>query len=257
MKRIILVCNVIVCAFLVYACSKSDAPIVEKEETTTPTISIPTSSETKAIYSNTNFGVFKGVIVGSTGIIRFYINNGDNQVKCYISIDDQKDTLTTSAKLTLSEPIVKASFVGKFSSATLSCDERGNTVEISDIKINGHSNLDAYVVHENANSQVFCYEGNLNGSASGSFNCIVFGSNNQDTIFALSKLKNDTIYNGSGIRYRNGSNDTAYVDIQNPNWQLTNVYQLYSTKCIITTDSLKGTWSGILGNGTITGVRTY
>lgn len=252
MKKVIAIYSVLYGIFIL-GCSKSAAPIAQQDET----ISIPTSTETKPEYNQTNFGVFKGVIVGSTGIIRFYINNGNNDVKCYITIDNIKDTLTTTAKFTLSEPIVKAHFVGKFSSVTLSCDERGNTVDISDLKINGHSNLQAYVVHENTSSQVFCYEGNLNGSASGSFNCIVFGSNNQDTIFALSKLKNDTIYNGSGIRLRDGSNDTAYVDILNPNWQLTNNYQLYRTKCIITTDSIKGTWSGLLGSGTIVGVRTY
>jgi len=60
---------------ILFACNKSDT------DNNGNNVGLSTSPETKPQYNNTVFGVYKGVIIGSSGTIIFKINNGDNVVK--------------------------------------------------------------------------------------------------------------------------------------------------------------------------------
>lgn len=211
MKRFTILFSIALTIYLI-SCSKNNTPENKGNNNNT---ALPTKAETKPQYDNTNFGVYKGVIIGSTGIILFYINNEDNVVKCYLTIDNQKDTLTTAAKITLGQPIVNALFTGRISSVTLNADANGNNAALSNIKISGHNNVGSYIIHENSTSQVTCFEGKIEGDLQGTLNMIRFG-NIPDTVYAIMKLHdNDTTYIGFGGN--SYVKDTLYIAFRVPN----------------------------------------
>jgi hypothetical protein len=276
MERVLLF---LFCFVFIYSCQKSNSPkntntttvvkdsssVVTNTDTSkstpysynnSPKWPLATTSETLAQFNHTNFGVYKGVLVGSTGIILFYINNGDSVARCYLTIDNMKDTLTTTQTFTLGQPIVNAQFTGRISSVTFNTDQYGNA-SISNLMIEGHSRLDAYIMHEESTSQIYCYEGTLTGGATtGTFNFIRLGlAPTADTVFAIAKIfKDSSIYKGAFLTL----NDSSSADLQYMQIFDTLQKPSFTTTLSLTKDTLQGTWSsGLYGTGNFTSVRTY
>jgi hypothetical protein len=249
MKKTLFLASALTVIF--FSCSKSDT------EDNNSNVGLPTSPETKQQYDNTTFGVYKGVIIGSSGHIIFRINNGDNIVKGYLSIDNQKDTLTTTETITLGQPLINVLFTGKISSMKISANADGSNASLSNIQINGHNNVTGFILHETSTKQVLCYEGNFTGSAAGIINTTRYGLNNNDTTFFLMKVQsvNDTtLYRGYGWNY----NDSTRGNIFNPGSYLTQ-FQIKG-KFIDgsnNTNTFNGTWTGNYGSGQFTSIRTY
>ncbi len=154
------------------ACKKSDSqPTTEQHPP-----GVPTSAETRPQYDNSSFGVYKGVVIGSSGIIILKVNNGDNTVKGYLTIDNQKDSLTTTETPVAGQPLIDLAFTGKFSSMKLSADTDGSNAQITQLFITGHPNANAIVAHENSNRQVLLYEGRFSGDISGTINLVKVGT---------------------------------------------------------------------------------
>ena len=252
MKKTLFLASALTVIF--FACNKS-----KTENNNTNNTGLPTSPETKPQYDHTTFGVYKGVIVGSSGTIIFRINNGDNIVKGYLTIDNQKDTLTTTTTLTAGQPLVNVLFTGKISSMKVSANADGSNASLSNIQINGHNNVTGFIIHETSTKQVLCYEGTFTGGASGVINATRFGLNNNDTTFLLMKVQsvNDTtLYRGFGGTV----NDTAKVNIYLPGGSYTNpqfrVTGMYNTGNF-NPNTFNGTWTGGYGTGQFTSKRTY
>lgn len=216
--------------------------------TTTPPISVtglPTTPETKPQYNNTSFGVYKGVVVGSTGTIVFRINNGDNIVKGYLSIDDVEDTLSTTQTLVPGEAIADVLFTGRISSMTLSVNADGSNASLSNISIQGHNNVTIFIIHENADKQVLCYEGTYIGSLSGTLNCTRVGANSvADTAYVLAKVNDTLVVQGFGPV----TNNRVNIMLAPP----------FSIQGSFSGDIFSGTWSWTnIGTGTFSCTRTF
>src|SRR5688572_26069303 len=169
MKRVLLSATLLLLVFL-FSCSKNN-------ETSNPSTS--NNSQAKAAYDNNSFGVYKGVTVGSTGIVKLVINNGDNLVRAYITIDEHtKDTLTSTASFTNGQAITNASFIGRISTMMFSVNANGSHPNILNITIQGHSNVIGLILKETSTQVVRCYEGTYTGhntggdGVSGTFNCV-------------------------------------------------------------------------------------
>lgn len=220
--------------------------------------SLPSSPETKPQYDNTSFGVYKGIIVGSSGYIIFRINNGDNIVKGYLVIDNQKDTLTTTANITLGQSLINVPFVGKISSMNVSANSDGSNASLSNIRINGHNNVTGFIIHEASTKQIMCYEGTFTGTQSGIINVTRAGLTVNDTTYFLAKVQNnidDTLYFGKGgcDHY----SDTVRASLFGINYyraQFEPVVGFYNDN----TKTFSGTWkSQVYGNGEFVTHRTY
>ena len=133
-----------------------------------------TSTETTTEYDNSNFGLYKGVLAGSSGTIRIEIKNGDNNVQAVIVMDGKTDILTSTAQFTAGQAITGAQFTGAFSSFTFSVDADGGNPTIVTIAIEGHDKVVATVEKEKSNDVAVCYEGTSVGGNdhSGVFNVV-------------------------------------------------------------------------------------
>jgi hypothetical protein len=204
---------------------------------------------TKPQYNNTSFGVYKGVVAGSTGFIVFTINNGDNVIKGYLTIDNTKDTLTTAQTLAAGQPIVNVRFTGRISSMTLSANADGSNARLTNIQISGHSNPAIFVIHENSTKQIYLYEGTFNGVSSGVFNCARAGTNNGDTAYVLARFYGDTTLNGLGQVINSSTTINLYRDTA----------VMFVAQGSFSADSFNGTlsWGTGSGGGTFTCTRSY
>lgn len=190
-----LFCITLVLTIIIFACKKLS--------TNQPGDGLPQSAETKPQYNNTSFGVYKGVIIGSTGTIVLKINNGDTIVKAYLSIDNVKDTLSTTQQLTSGQPITNLLFTGRISSMTFSANADGSNAKLNNLNIAGHPNAIALLIHENSTQQIMCYEGAFNGGLTGNVCFIKFGPNNNNNtpiLKYISRISNDPLFSmGDGI----------------------------------------------------------
>ena len=238
-NKLLLICAL---ALTIYSCGKSQ---------TDKANGLATTAETKSKYNNTSFGVYKGVIVGSSGYIVFRINNGDDVVKGNLKIDGREDELTTTGKLIAGQKISNVLFTGSFSSMKLSADADGRNAHLTDIRIQGHSHVGAYITHENSNVPVMLYEGTFTGNASGMINYTKVGTAPADSIFTLMKMTGDTmLFTGYGY-----NSDQLNLEV----WPYSTTMKFTGTKMPATGEQKsEGSWflEGIKG-GTFTIKRTY
>ena len=232
------------CITILVSCQKSSN---EQDNSNNQNTGLPSSAETKPQYNNTSFGVYKGVIIGSTGTIVFKINNGDNILKGYLAIDNTKDTLSTTQTVIAGQPIVNVHFVGRISSMNLSANADGTNAIVTNISITGHSNVAVLVIHENSTKQIFCYEGTFSGSRSGTINCARVGEGNGDTAYILTKIQDTAAY---FTGYGQVNNNSTSINL-GANLALINQGSFSG-------NNFNGTWTwAYYGTGTFACTRTY
>lgn len=122
-------------------------------------------------------GVYKGIIVGSTGVIRFDIQNGSDIITATMTLDGEEAVLTSTVTVTDGE-VYFAPFTGEFNGSTISvtfqvsADGSGATVVSSDIP--GHPNAVFEVYKETSTSLIEAFEGNYTeGNITGTFNILL------------------------------------------------------------------------------------
>lgn len=138
----------------------------------------PTLSDTpdaKAQYDNSNYGIYKGVFVGSTGTILLNINN-EGILSATLTIDGTTKTYTTTETVTEGTTINNLTFTNGSSSFDFSTDATGMFPTVTAINISGHPNARIAVVKEYSDSLVKCYVGTFSGDDSGTFNLIIEGN---------------------------------------------------------------------------------
>ncbi len=121
------------------------------------------STETTAEFDNSNFGLYKGIIAGSSGTIKIEINNGNGEAKATIAIDGGTEELTGPTSLANGQAITNAAFTGATSSFTFSVDADGKNPVINNIVIEGHDNVAVSVIKETSANVAYCYEGTAIG----------------------------------------------------------------------------------------------
>ncbi|TBX69575.1 hypothetical protein EZL74_06780 [Flavobacterium silvisoli] len=134
--------------------------------------SISNTPEAKSQYDNSNFGIYKGVFVGSSGTVNINVNN-DGSIVAILVIDGTTFTYTTTESVTLNSVINGLTFTNGSSSFDFNVDASGNSATITNIVISGHPNANMYVVKEFSDALVKCYTGSFSGDDSGVFNLIV------------------------------------------------------------------------------------
>lgn len=162
------------------ACKKEEE---SKEEPQTPLApyvcsSCATAPEALAEYDNSGKGIYKGVVIGSSGTIKFNLMNGTNELIATLVLDG--DTIVLNSSITVEEgQTIIAPFNGLYNGEEVSivfqvsADGSNATVLTADIP--GHGNAQFTVVKEISTALVEAFEGTYSKSnnETGTFNIVL------------------------------------------------------------------------------------
>ncbi len=145
------------------SCSKDDS------NSSTPLTSTP---DAKAEFDTSNYGIYKGVFVGSSGIVTININNAGT-ISATLVIDGTSYTYTTTEAVTAGSTISNLTFTNGSSSFDFNVSGNGGFPEITNVNIVGHPNATIELIKEYSDAIAKCYEGTYTRDASGVFNLII------------------------------------------------------------------------------------
>lgn len=156
------------------ACKKSDSTAVTLYTCTT----CKTTPDAKAANDGSSKGIYKGVMIGSSGTIMFDIANNGSTITAVMVVDGITVNLTANITWVAGQPYV-APFTGTLSgsavSITFSIGALGQTPTIVSSNIPGHPNATFTIIKETSNSLVECFEGTYSTTRpeTGIFNLIL------------------------------------------------------------------------------------
>ena len=136
------------------------------------------SPDALAENNNTSKGVYKGIMVGSTGTISLNIQNGTNNITATMVIDGVSVALTSTAVVIAGEVFV-APFTGVYNgspvSITFQVAANGTTPTMISSDIPGHPNAVFTLLKETSTSLVEAFEGTYSKTdgESGIFNIVL------------------------------------------------------------------------------------
>jgi hypothetical protein len=157
MKKIITFLALTGCIFFT-ACKKSDDP-------ETPAYTCTTCKTTPdAVVANdaSSKGIYKGVVIGSSGTIMFNIANSAAAITAVMVIDGTTVNLTTTVTWNAGQPYI-ADFTGTLNGTAFSIHfavaGNGTVPSVTSTTIPGHLNASLNVVKETSLGLVECFEG--------------------------------------------------------------------------------------------------
>lgn len=166
---------------------------------------LPALPEAKAEFDNNSGGIIKGVLVGSTGVFKFSLKNGNDSVYCVVQFDDENGRLysTDLSDWTPGEAIANTKFTGKIGATDvvvyLTCNADGTGIQ-TNFEIAGHF-IVATPVKETSQLIVKGYEGTYKTTK------ISDNSTADEGIFNF-VLMNNAIY---GTRYSTMHNESRNI----------------------------------------------
>lgn len=175
----------------------------------TPTYTCATCKSTPdALVANNSSskGIYKGVVIGSTGTIVFDVANNGTLITAVMVLDGTTINLSSTVIWVSGAPYA-ANFTGTLNGAPVtinfSVGVTGSSPTVTASNIPGHPNSTFTVIKETSTTLVECFEGNFNTTLpeSGTFNIImirsagVFGGASRKTGSTISEDFNGTISN--------------------------------------------------------------
>jgi hypothetical protein len=133
---------------------------------------LPETPQAKAAFDNSNFGIYKGVFVGSSGVISVNIKN-DGTISAKLILDGTTYNFTTTGNVIQNQVIVKITFKSGNMSFDFAADADGSNAIISNIEIEGHPLAHIEILKEKSYAIIKCYQGTYSGTDSGVFNVYI------------------------------------------------------------------------------------
>lgn len=182
------------------ACKKSN-------DTATPPaaykcVSCKITPDAVAANNSSSKGIYKGVIIGSTGTIMFDIANNGTAITAVMVIDGVTVNLTSNVTWVAGQAYI-APFTGSLNGATvtinLSVGISGGTPTVTSSNIPGHPDASLNIIKETSSNLVECFEGTFSTTRpeTGVFNMIVLRTLNTWTAVSR-KTGSQTSNTGSG-----------------------------------------------------------
>jgi hypothetical protein len=203
-------------------CKKDDDDNTDNDYTCTTCVS---SAEALPANDNSSAGVYKSVLLGSTGTVKIFIYNGNTNVSATVTFNNKVGTLTTTdlASWSPGQPINNAFFTGTVDGQTVSAyfsvGANGENPTVT-CTIPGHS-VYVQTYKELSGNAVKAFEGSYAGDDSGGLNILLNG-NNFIVIVKSGNLAETSLVNGK-VDFTAGSGTVIKGDF-------------------VTPDHLKGTW---------------
>ena len=227
MKNLVRTILVMILAAAASSCSK---------DTVAPVSTLPTSPEAQSADDSKSGGVYKGTIVGSSGVLKIVLQKGVKEIQMTISGVSKTLTTTSLDTWTSGEIIRNALFTKDDWQVMFNVGAAGIGASVT-MTIPGHASAEAILTKETSKAIVRVFEGTYTGSESGSWNFVIQGG-------ALSGISRST----------GGLTTTSFVGLVNGTVITLDSIQGSGT---ISGDNASGTWVGSSPdiNGTWTGKR--
>lgn len=148
---------------VIIGCSSDSSSDSSPSLTNTPTA--------KAEYDSSNYGIYKGVFIGSTGNVFINIMN-DGNINARLVIDGVTYNFTTTVQVALNQAIDGLTFTSGDMSFTVDVSANGDDISVISSNIPGHLGATFNVIKEYSTDLVRCYEGSYTGTDQGTFNMI-------------------------------------------------------------------------------------
>nr|WP_288834109.1 hypothetical protein [uncultured Flavobacterium sp.] len=164
MKKLLL--SLLACASLL-SCSNDDNDDNNLSNSPTATAS----------YDSKNYGIYKGVFVGSTGTIVINLKNNGSTLSATLVIDG-KTTIFTSQDVVTEDSNTDITFTHNNDYFDFTVNANGTNPTVSNIHISGHPEAAINVGKEESDVQVYCYVGTFieDGITGGTWNLIIYGN---------------------------------------------------------------------------------
>lgn len=198
MKKIIPILSLAGIIFFT-ACKKNDDPAAPAYTCTTCATTPNAIAGNDAISK----GIYKGVVIGSSGTIMFNVANSGAAITAVMVIDGTTVNLTSSVAWVASQPYV-ADFTGTLNAAAVtirfSVAANGSSPTVISSAIPGHLNASLNIVKETSLGLVECFEGTYHSTKpeDGVLSFIVLRSLNSWTGFARANGATSSGTAGSG-----------------------------------------------------------
>lgn len=164
MKKI---CTLLFAIGLLFSCSDDDS-----SNSNTP-ITLATVPLAKAEFDSSNFGIYKGVMIGSSGIITINIKN-DGNLNATLVIDGITSTYNSVGEAALNQPITNLQFTSGANTFDINVSPSGDDISVVSSNIIGHLDATFNIVKEYSTDLVKCYQGTYTGASdNGVFNVII------------------------------------------------------------------------------------
>ncbi|WP_298221198.1 hypothetical protein [Flavobacterium sp.] len=134
--------------------------------------SLATVSSAKQEYDSSNFGIYKGVFIGSSGTVFINIMN-DGNINARLVIDGVTYNFTTTVQVALNQAIDGLVFTSDDMSFTVDVSADGSDISVVSSNIPGHLGATFNIVKEYSSDLVKCYEGTYTGTDQGTFNMVI------------------------------------------------------------------------------------
>ena len=210
--------------------------------------STPILSDTplaKAEYDSSNFGIYKGIFTGSSGIITINIKN-DGSLNATMVLDGTTYTFTTTETVAENQAISSLTFTSGAMSFDFNTDANGDNPIINLIVFPEHPNASFTISKEYSETLVTCYQGTYIGDNQGVFNLILIDGQ----VYGLSKsnsAENETYFLEGILNLETNAISSGTID--------TNIGTFTGT---LSGNTVSGNWSTDAGasTGTWSGTRT-
>lgn len=164
----------LISVFFITGCKKDGAKSDDGYKCTT-CVAAP---EALAANDASSKGIYKGLVIGSTGTVKFNIQNGGSTITATLVIDGTIVELTSSVSWESGQPYV-AQFTGTMNgqavSIGFSVTANGSSPSVIGSNIPGHPNAQFAIIKENSNALIECFEGTYTTSdaEAGTFNILL------------------------------------------------------------------------------------
>ncbi|ESU23325.1 hypothetical protein FEDK69T_14840 [Flavobacterium enshiense DK69] len=189
MKKIILL---LIFSLPLLGCADDNSNTPSKSTLTNDQLS--NAPEAKEEYDVSNYGIYKGIFVGSSGTIYVNINNkGAISAKMVIN-DVTYNNFKTSEKIIEGQPIVGLTFTNGSSTFDFNVDADGENPFVDNMNISGHPNPFVQILKEYSFEQIKCYLGTFSGEKNGVYNLAIASDpkNPNNYVLGLATIKGET-----------------------------------------------------------------
>lgn len=208
---------------LTISCAKDEDEEPQKNYTCTTCNRTP-----QGLPENDNLakGIYKGIIVGSTGTISFNIMNGTNTIIATMKLDGETANLTSTVNVSNGQPYLapfKGMYQGNEITVTFEVGASGSTPTVVSSNIPGHPNAVFEIYKETSTSLIEAFEGNYTeGNTPGTFNVILSTATGMWRAVAKETPTGQLNYPAGTINSNNELIDSGGTKIGNKNGDVVN-----------------------------------